>query len=67
MRNLLIRETKTDHIDVLLIAEVSYFGEWKTQKLKELVKNSFGIPECVGVYSTLILLYLKKLQAFEKK
>lgn len=53
--------------EVLRTASNKRFGEWKAQKLKELAKNSFGIPDCEGVYSSLVLLYLEQLQTFEKK
>lgn len=53
--------------EVLRTASNKRFGEWKAQKLKELAKNSFGIPDCEGVYSSLVLLYLEQLQTFEKR
>ena len=39
------------------------FGEWKARQLKETAKGSFGIPDCQGVYSTLILQLLQQLQS----
>lgn len=38
------------------------FGEWKAQQLREAARNSFGIPDCEGIYSSLILLQLQQLQ-----
>ncbi len=52
--------------EILRTASNSHFGEWKAQQLKELAKASFGIPDMEGVYSSLILLYLKQLQTFEE-
>ncbi len=52
--------------EILRTASNSRFGEWKARQLKELAKNSFGIPDCEGAYSSLILLYLQQLQNFEQ-
>lgn len=47
---------------ILQAASNGRFGEWKAHQLKEIAKDSFGIPDCEGVYSTLLLLYLDQLQ-----
>ena len=49
--------------EVLRKASNGRFGEWKATQLRELAKDSFGIPDCEGVYSTLLLLYLDQLQS----
>lgn len=49
--------------EVLQKASNGRFGEWKATQLRELAKDSFGIPDCEGVYSTLLLLYLDQLQS----
>ena len=38
------------------------FGEWKAKQLREAAKGSFGVPDCQGVYSTLLTLYLRQMQ-----
>lgn len=38
------------------------FGEWKARQLREPARDSFGVPDCEGTYSALILLYLEQLQ-----
>ncbi len=38
------------------------FGEWKAKELKTLARNSFGIEDTEGAYSTLILIMLKQIQ-----
>lgn len=50
--------------EILRTASNGRFGEWKAQQLKELAKTSFGIPDCEGAYSSMILLYLGQLRAF---
>lgn len=52
--------------ELLRTASNGHFGEWKAWRLKELAKTSFGIPDCEGAYSSLILLYLEQLQAFDE-
>ena len=47
---------------LLQTASNGRFGEWKARQLREAARNSFGIPDCEGVYSTLILLLLQQLQ-----
>lgn len=47
---------------LLQTASNGRFGEWKARQLREAAKGSFGIPDCEGVYSTLILLHLQQLQ-----
>ena len=51
--------------EILWTASNGHFGEWKAQQLKELAKNSFGIPDCEDVYSSLLLLYLNQLQSLQ--
>ena len=51
--------------EVLQKASNGRFGEWKATQLRELAKDSFGIPDCEGVYSTLLLLYLDQLQSLQ--
>ena len=38
---------------------------WKARQLKELARDSFGIPDCEGVYSTLLLLYLEQFRSLQ--
>ena len=47
---------------LLQTASNGRFGEWKAQQLREAARNSFGIPDCEGIYSSLILLQLQQLQ-----
>ena len=49
--------------ELLQNASNGRFGEWKAQQLRETAKDSFGIPDCEGVYSKLILLHLQHLQS----
>lgn len=51
--------------EVLQTASNGRFGEWKARQLKELARDSFGIPDCEGAYSTLLLLYLNQLQSLQ--
>lgn len=48
--------------EVLQAASNGRFGEWKARQLKELARDSFGIPDCEGAYAMLILLHLQQLQ-----
>ena len=48
--------------EVLQAASNGRFGEWKARQLKELARDSFGIPDREGAYSTLLLMYLGQLQ-----
>lgn len=48
--------------EILRAASNGRFGEWKAQQLRELARDSFGVPDCEGVYSTLILTYLEHLK-----
>ena len=50
---------------ILRSASNGRFGEWKARQLKELAGNSFGIPNCEGAYSELLLLYLDQLQSLQ--
>ena len=49
--------------DILRAASNGRFGEWKARELRELARGSFGVPDCEGVYSMLILTYLEQLQS----
>ena len=51
--------------EVLQVASNGRFGEWKARQLKELAGDSFGIPDCEGAYSTLLLMYLDQLQSLK--
>jgi len=51
--------------EVLQATSNGRFGEWKAWQPKELAKDSFGIPDCEGAYSTLLLLYLNQLQSLQ--
>lgn len=48
--------------EILQAASNGRFGEWKARQLRELARDSFGVPDCEGTYSALILLYLEQLQ-----
>jgi len=48
--------------ELLRTASNGRFGEWKAQQLRELARDSFGIPDCENAYSTLILTYLEQLK-----
>lgn len=48
--------------EVLQTASNGRFGEWKARELRELARGSFGIPDCEGTYSMLILTYLEQMQ-----
>ena len=37
----------------------------KARQLKELARDSFGIPDCEGAYSALLLLYLEQFQSLQ--
>lgn len=51
--------------EVLQTASNGRFGEWKARQLKELARDSFGIPDCEGAYSALLLLYLDQFQSLQ--
>ena len=51
--------------EVLQAASNGRFGEWKARQLKELARDSFGIPDCEGTYSALLLLYLDQFQSLQ--
>ncbi len=51
--------------EVLQTASNGRFGEWKARQLKELAGGSFGIPDCEGAYSALLLLYLDQLRSLQ--
>ena len=51
--------------EVLQTASNGRFGEWKARQLKELARDSFGILDCEGTYSALLLLYLDQFQSLQ--
>ena len=51
--------------EILQAASNGRFGEWKARQLKELARDSFGIPDCEGAYSALLLMYLDQLQSLQ--
>ena len=51
--------------EILQAASNGRFGEWKARQLKELAKDSFGIPHCESAYSTLLLMHLDQLQSLQ--
>ena len=51
--------------EILQAASNGRFGEWKARQLKELARDSFGIPDCEDAYSALLLLYLNQLQSLQ--
>ena len=51
--------------EILQTASNGRFGEWKARQLKELARDSFGIPDCEGAYSALLLMYLDQLQSLQ--
>ena len=51
--------------EILQAASNGRFGEWKARQLKELAKDSFGIPDCESAYSTLLLMHLDQLQSLQ--
>ena len=51
--------------EVLQTASNGRFGEWKARQLKELARDSFGIPDCESAYSALLLMYLNQLQSLQ--
>jgi transposase len=61
------QKMKNAHLDKLteLLWETSNgrFGEWKARQLKEAARNSFGIEDCDGVYSTVIESFLKQIES----
>ena len=48
---------------VLQTASNGRFGEWKAQQLRDAAKESFGVPDCQGAYSTLLSMYLRQMQS----
>jgi len=52
---------------ILLQSSNGRFGEWKARQLKALAKDSFGVDDCEGVYSTLISMMLKQIQELLEK
>lgn len=53
--------------EILWDSSNGHFGEWKAKELKAAASNSFGIDDCEGVYSTLILLMLDQIQSITEK
>lgn len=44
-----------------------HFGEWEARELKALARSSFGVEDCEGAYSTLIVLMLDQIQTLTEK
>lgn len=80
MREMFLRKSKTDAKDFLVIANANlskltgilwtssngHLGEWKAQEMKTLARNSFGIADCEGAYSTRILLMLEQIHTLQE-
>lgn len=60
-----IRSARTSTIEKL-IHKVSRgrFGLAKAAQIKQLAKDSFGVDDVCGVYSTLILTFIRQIQSF---
>ena len=53
--------------EILWASSNGHFGEWKAQEMKALARNSFGIADCEGTYSTLILVMLEQIHTLQEK
>ena len=53
--------------EILWTSSNGHFGEWKALEMKALARNSFGITDCEGAYSTLILLMLEQIHTLQEK
>ena len=53
--------------EILWTSSNGHFGEWKAQEMKALARNSFGIADCEGAYSTLILFMLEQIHTLQEK
>lgn len=53
--------------DILSTSSNGHFGEWKALEMKALARNSFGIADCEGAYSALILLMLEQIHTLQEK
>lgn len=62
MREMSIRKTKTDSKDSFLIAELK-----KYPTSKKLARDSFGVEDCEGIYSMLLLTMLDEIQSLTEK
>lgn len=62
MREMSIRKTKTDSKDSFLIAELK-----KYPTPKKLARDSFGVEDCEGIYSMLLLTMLDEIQSLTEK
>lgn len=52
--------------EILWTSSNGHFGEWKAQEMKALARNSFGIADCEGAYSTRILLMLEQIHTLQE-
>ena len=48
--------------EILQTASNGRFRKWKAQEPRALARDSFGVPDCEGIYSMLILTYLEQMQ-----
>ena len=62
MREMSIRKTKTDSKDSFLIAELK-----KYPTPKKIARDSFGVEDCEGIYSMLLLTMLDEIQSLTEK
>lgn len=53
--------------DILSTSSNGHFGEWKAREMRELARHSFGVEDCEGVYSTLILMLLEQIRTLQEK
>lgn len=53
--------------EILWTSSNGHFGEWKALEMKALARNSFGIADCEGAYSALILLMLEQIHTLQEK
>ena len=64
------QKLKNAHLDrlthILLASSGGHFGEWKARQLKQAAGDSFGIEDCEGAYSNLLLLFLAQLASFDE-
>jgi transposase len=53
--------------NILLKVSNGRFGRAKAMEIKTLAKNSFGIPDCSGVYAELIKGYLAQIRSIQEQ
>lgn len=53
--------------EILWTSSNGHFGEWKALEMQALARNSFGIADCEGAYSALILLMLEQIHTLQEK